>query len=333
MLKKIWTIFRRDTKVSIRDYFSIMLWIYPLVLAVAINIFVPSVNEISVNLALLENENTAQLEYLEQFAKVELFEDIEAIEQRVEKRDDIFGIIPEGNSYYILSQGDEIEELRDYAKILNIFYELDIQIEDTNAELIEFGVEESSLKKILVNMVILMLSIMGGMLIALNIIEEKMDKTIRAVNVSPISRNSFIIGKSIIALLLSFIGAIVILLITGFADVNWGQILLAVGASSIISLLIGFIQGIKNDDIMSAVASIKLLFMPLAVSVAGIELLADKWHWLLYWSPFYWTYKAYDAVLSYSGTWLEILFYVGMTLVLSVGVYIYLAPKIKKGLQ
>ena len=333
MFKKIWIIFRRDVKVSIRDYFSVLLWVYPIALAVAINIFVPSVNDTTINLALIENQNPAQVVYLEQFAKVELFKDIEAIQRRVEKRDDILGIIPEGEKYYIMSQGDELEMVTDYAKILNTFYELDIQIEDTNAELIEFGVEESPLKKILVNMVILMLSIMGGMLIALNIIEEKMDKTIRAVNVSPVSRNGFIIGKSIVALLLSFIGALVILFITGFVDVNLGQMFLTVAASSIISLLIGFIQGIKNDDIMTAAASIKILFMPLAASVAGIELLAEKWHFLLYWSPFYWTYKAYDAVLSYNANWPQILLYTGMTLALSVLVYIYLAPKIKKGLQ
>lgn len=333
MFKKIWIIFRRDVKVSIRDYFSVMLWVYPIALAVLINIFAPSVNDTTVNLALIENQNPAQVAYLEQFAKVELFEDIESIERRVEKRDDILGIVPDGDKYYIMSQGDELEMMTDYAKMLNSFYEMDVQLEDTNAVLIEFGVEESPLKKILVNMVILMLSIMGGMLIALNIIEEKMDKTIRAVNVSPISRNGFIIGKSMVALSLSFIGALAILFITGFVDVNLGQMLLMVGASSIISLLIGFIQGINNDDIMSAAASIKILFMPLAASVAGIELLAEKWHFLLYWSPFYWTYKGYDAVLSYNATWSQILLYTGMTLALSALVYIYLAPKIKKGLQ
>ena len=333
MFKKIWTIFRRDVKVSIRDYFSVLLWVYPIALALVINIFVPSVNDTTVNLALIENQNPAQIAYLEQFAKVELFEDIESIERRVEKRDDILGIVPDGDKYYIMSQGDELEIMTDYAKMLNSFYEMNVQLEDTNAELIEFGVEESPLKKILANMVILMLSIMGGMLIALNIIEEKMDKTIRAVNVSPISRNGFIIGKSMVALSLSFIGALAILFITGFVDVNLGQMLLMVGASSIISLLIGFIQGINNDDIMSAAASIKILFMPLAASVAGIELLADKWHFLLYWSPFYWTYKGYDAVLSYNATWPQILLYTGMTLALSALVYIYLAPKIKKGLQ
>jgi len=71
----------------------------------------------------------------------------------------------------------------------------------------------------------------------------------------------------------------------------------------------------------------------MAASIAAAELLTDKWQKFLYWSPFYWAYKGNDAVLTQSATWGQILGYSFIVLLLSVGVYVYLAPKIRKGLE
>ncbi len=39
---------------------------------------------------------------------------------------------------------------------------------------------------------------------------------------------------------------------------------------------------------VEAAGSVKLMSLPLAGSIVGYELLAEKWHPFLYWSPFYW---------------------------------------------
>ncbi len=282
---------------------------------------------------MLEEENPEQISYFENFAKVELFSDINGIKERVEKRDNIVGIIPKEDGYYIMTQGNEPEMVVEYAKMLNTFFQLDIQIEDSNAEIFEFGRTVPPLKKTLVNGAMLFISVLGGMLIALNIIEEKADRTISAINLTPVTRKIFIIGKSIIGLILPIFGSIAILWITGFKDVNFSQILMLIFASSLLSLLIGFIQGINNDDIISAAGSIKLLFLPLVASVIAIEILADKWQKFFYWSPFYWAYKGNDAVLSQNASWQQILFYSGIVLIICSVVYVVLAPKIRKGLE
>lgn len=333
MFKKIWAIFIRDFKVNSRDFLALYILILPILFGIAINIFTPGINDTTVNLALIEDENEEKIAYYKDFAKVEVFKDVEGVKKRVNKRDNIVGILPKDDEYYILAQGNEPESVIEMAKLLKTYYELDVQIENTNAEIIKFGRTVPPLKKVLVNIAILFTSILSGMLIAINIVEEKADNTISAINVTTVSRLGFILGKSLIGMILSVFGSIVILLITGFTNVNMGQVILAIFACTLLSLLIGFIQGVNNDDIMSAAASIKLLFLPMIGAVAAIELLSDKWQKLFYWIPFYWTYKGNDAILSNTATWQQIIMYTVIVLALCGLVYFFLAPRIRKGLE
>ena len=230
-------------------------------------------------------------------------------------------------------QGDEKQGTVDYAKALLTFYEEGITIEDSTATIHEFGNSEPPFKKMFVNFAILMTSVLAGMLVALNIIEEKVDKTIRAIHLSPVSRSLFIVSKSIIGILLPIYGAVVIVIITGYSDINWLQMIIMVMVVTIISLLVGFIQGVNNDDVMSAISAIKILMMPMMASIAAIEFLSQSWQPWFYWIPFYWAYKGTSAVLSYTATWADILLYAGIVLAISALVYVILAPRIRKGLE
>lgn len=332
MIKKIWAIFLRDVKVNTRDFLALYILLCPIIFAIGINLLTPSINDTTVNLALMK-EDASAIAYLKDFAKVEVFGDLEAVEKRVAKRDDIIGLIPDGDRHYVLKEGDEAEAVVDYAKVLLTLYEQDAQIADTTAEIIDFGQKTPPLKKMLVNIVILFNTVLGGMLIAFNIVEEKVGRTIRAIHLSPVSRNMFILGKSIMGVVLPIYGTIAIILITGYREINIGQMVLLVLVSSILSMLVGFIEGIKSEDIITAASSVKLLFLPMAGAIAAIELLSDKWQILFYWIPFYWAYKGNDAVLTGSATWGQIGLYTVIVFGLCGMVYIYLAPKIRKGLQ
>ncbi|MCP5101046.1 MAG: ABC transporter permease, partial [Chloroflexi bacterium] len=285
-----------------------------------------------VDLALLDGDNPEMVTYLEQFANVELFNDVDAVSERLERRDNVVAILPEGDDYYILAQGNEPESVVEFAKLLNSYVDLDLEVENTTAVIETFGRTESPLKKLLVNIMILMTSVLAGMLISINIVEEKVDNTVSAINVSPISRVGFILGKSMSGMFLAVYGAVAILWITGFSDVNIGQVILAIVSVTLLSVLIGFIEGINNDDVMNAAAGIKMLFLPLGAGVAAAELLNEQWQILFYWIPFYWTYKGNDAILSYSASWPQIIGYTAIVLALCAAVYYFLAPKIQKGL-
>jgi len=332
MLKKIWSIFMRDLKVNLRDFLPLYILVIPVIFGFAINALAPSVNDTTVSLAMLESDDPEKVLYLEQFAKIELFSDLGEVEKRLEERDNIVAVLPEGENSKIVAQGNEPEGVLVYAKMLNSFHELDLNVEETTAEFESFGRTEPPLKKMLVNISLLMTSVLGGMLISINIVEEKMDNTVSAINVSPLSRTGFVFGKSLMGIFLSAYGSIALLWITGYGNVNAGQTLLAIGAVTLLSVVIGFIQGVVNDDIMNAAAGIKTLFLPIGAAVAAVEVLSDKWQILFYWIPFYWTYKGNEAILSYTATWPQIIFYTTIVLVLSGIVYVILAPKIRAGL-
>ena len=333
MIKKIWIIFIRDIRVNTREAMTLYMMIIPLILAIGINLLSPGINDTSVNFALLKNENLKQAAYFDDFAHVELFSDRQRVEDRVRARDDVVGILPKDNGYYIMTQGNESEMVIEYAKLLNVLYESDIQLEDARSEIIEFGRTVPPMKKRLVNMLLLMISMLAGMIIAMNILEEKTDNTVSAINVTPASRSAFILGKILTGMTIALFSSIACLLITGFYNVNLGQAALVVFSTTILSLLIGFIQGINSNDAMEAAGSVKLMFLLMAGSIAGYEFVTGNWQIFFYWSPFYWAYKANDMILSKSGTWPQLILYIGIILVICGAAYALLAPRIRKGLQ
>ena len=75
-------------------------------------------------------------------------------------------------------------------QLLKTFYEYDRQAEDSTATIKEFGVKTPPVKMLWANMGILLMTVLAGMLISLNIVDEKMDNTVSAINLTPVSRDS-----------------------------------------------------------------------------------------------------------------------------------------------
>jgi len=333
MLKRIWLIFARDMKINLREFMTLLMIVLPILLALGINFISPGINDTSVNFALVEGENPKQAEYFDDFAHVLLLDDQKAVEKRVSGRDDVLGVLPKDDGYYILAQGNEPDYVVDYGKLLNVYYESDVQLEDARSEIIDFDRSVPPIKKMLVNMLILIISMMCGMIISMNILEEKVDNTVAAVNVTPASRTEFILGKGFTGMFIAIVSLVAVIFITGFYNINLFQAALVILSVTILSLMIGFLQGLNSDDFMEAAGSVKLMFLPMAGSVAGYEFVRGNWQIFFYWSPFYWAYRANDMILSGSGTWLQLLLYVGIILVICGIIYALLAPKIAKGLQ
>ncbi|MFC1971434.1 ABC transporter permease [Chloroflexota bacterium] len=333
MIKKIFVIFQRDFLSSRRDAMAMYIMVVPLLLAVGITIFAPGLNDTTVKLAMLKSDDTEHIEYMEQFAKVELFNSMDELERRVSKRDDIVAIAPTGKSYEIILQGNESEMVEEYAVQLNTLYELGATEEETTAQLISFGRTVPPLKTMLVVIVISMTIMLAGMLIAMTIVEEKAENTINAINVTPISQTGFVVGKSLLGGVAAMLGIIGAVLITGFYNINWFMIVLVGLTSMLLSFIIGFLQGLSSGDVIEAAGNVKMIFLPIAGSIAGYEFLAENWQWTMYWSPFYWAYKANISILSRTADWGTVLLCTGMVVGLSLIVYLIALPKLRKGLS
>lgn len=333
MLKKIWTIFIRDLKVNTRETITLIILIIPLLLAVGINLITPGINDTTVNVALVRNENMEQAGYFDKFAHVELLDSAKAVEDRVMQRDSVLGIVNGNGGYVILAQGNEPGSIIDYTKIIKALYESGAEPDSARAEIVDFGRTTPPIKKLMVNAMLLFNAVLAGMLISLNLVEEKADKTVSAMNVTTVSRSAFIIGKSMIGIVFALILSAGCLIITGYYDINIGQAALVILSTTILSMMVGFVQGINSNDVMEAAGSVKLMFLPLAGSIAGYELVTDNWQIFFYWSPFYWAYKANNIILSKGNDWGQMLVCVGAIIAICALVYAALAPRIRKGLQ
>lgn len=333
MLKKIFAIFARDARVMTHDALVLLIVVFPLLFAVGINLIVPGINDTTVNVAMVRGSDPARAAFFDRFANVDLLDNEQAVEERVLRRDNVLGIVEENGESVVLAQGNETDAQVDYAKLINVLYESDTQAEDARSEIVEFGRTVPPVKKLLVNGLLLFISVFAGMIIALNILEEKTDRTVAAINVSPVTRGMFVFAKSVSGMLFAVLLSVCCILITGFGNVNIGQTILVILALTALSVMVGFIQGLSSGDVMEAAGSMKLMFLPMIGSVIGYELLSDKWQICLYWSPFYWAYRANDLILSGEGKWPTLLLFVAIILAICAVVYAALGPQIQKKLQ
>ncbi len=333
VFKRLWAIFARDMKVGTRDFITLLVLLFPLVFAFGINLITPGINDTTVNVAMVAGEDPERAAYFDRFAHLTLLADRQAVADRVMQRDSLLGVVRDGSGLLVLAQGNEPEESVELVKLIAVLYDAGAPTGSDQTELESFGRTIPPLKQIMVNALLLFISVLAGMLIALNIIEEKTDKTISAIHVTPVSRLVFILGKSLTGAVFAILMSLIGLMVTGFGQVNLLQMLPVILAITLLSIMIGFIQGINGDDVMEAAGSVKLMFLPLAGSIVGYELLAEKWHPFLYWSPFYWAYRANDMILSQDGNWAQLLLFVGVIALLCAIVFAILAPRIQKGLQ
>ena len=332
-MKKIWSIFQRDLRIALRDPMGLWLLLAPILIAAVILIVSPGISDSALRVAMLSDADPSQVAYFEDFAKVSQYDSLAEIEERVEKRDDAVGIVAVEDGFEIIMQGNESQEIEDMAKSINALYELNAQKSDSRMTLYDFGQKVPPLKKILASSLMLMITVLAGMMITMGIVDEKTDNSIKASNVTPLSQVAYIIGKSLMGIFLLLVSAVLSLLILGFWDINWLQMLVILFSASLLSIVIAFALGVVSSDFIEAAGSLKILMLPLASSILVYELASSKWQWTVWWSPFYWAFKGADEIINQSASWPSILLYSAMVLVITLAVYLLLAPKIRKGLN
>lgn len=332
-MKRILSIVFRDIKSGTRDWLILYLSIAPILFAVILKMFIPSAGDTSINFVILEESNHLLENHLSAYSNVETVKDLEKLEERVLRIDDVFGVVMNSGGPELIVQGNEVEGTSEIAKVILLNYNRNQTQLPVDLEFSDIGWEISPLKLEGANLLIIFNTVLGGMLILLNLVEEKMSNTIGAINVSPTKRWEFVVGKGLLGFLLSFIGAIAVVLILGFEGIHFGMLLVSVLAIAFIGAIVGFGIGINNHEPISAIASMKMIFIPVLISIFGAMYLPEKWLPLLYWSPFYWAYDIIRDILLMDAQWSKVLMNSGIILGITVIVFLGLRKKIIHGLS
>ena len=326
-------IFLRDLKINLREFLSLWIILIPIVLAAIIHVATPGVTGSFVSVALGKDAPPEKASFYEKYASVERFGTAAQIQERVMERDFTFGLLPDGaGGYFILAQGNEPQAVLDAVKLLKT-YEEKGEAPSVGAVFTDFGRTTPPLKSTLITGLLILVTILSGMLIALGIVDEKSDQTIRAIKVTPVSTTSFVLGKSLIGVAYTLASGFAILLVSGYLAQNALAILVALLASALVSFVIGFLVGLTSDDFIAAAGNVKIIILPALAPILVTELADPKWHFLVWWSPFYWSYDAIKGLLNQTAGMGRVWMDCGIVAVIAVALYLILLPKIRRGLK
>jgi ABC-2 type transport system permease protein len=332
MFRRIFAITLRDLKSGLRDYMILYVLVAPLLLAVILKAFVPSAGANLIRVAVLEDADSAWVEMLGQYGTVEQFRTRDELIRRVQDTDDVFAVIVTGGEYEVIAAGNEAEGSREMVlSVINGIANQDLELPVT-LSISDMGWQLSPLLQQGSNLILLFVSIFGGVIVMFGLVEEKQYKTLAAINVSAVSRSEYVIGKGILGFIIPVLHGFGILLILGFTSIDYLKVTLVILSVALIGVIVGFVIGVWNDNQMTAVSSMKMTFLPLLGSVFGAIFLPDKWLPVLYWSPYYWAYEAVDGIILKEASWPFILRNCAIILLITIVIFLLLQKKIRRGM-
>lgn len=332
-MKNILNILGHDIKSGLRDFMIIFVLIMPLIIAVILNMLTSSISQSTLNVGVDPSIGTEASTYLEKYAKVEHFDNENELRERVSAMDDIYGVIGTEGGYTVIRQGNEKAEMHELLELLlDSMVNEDIEV-PLKLTISDIGWKLSPVKQYGGSLLAVFATVMGGMVIMMGLVEEKQENTLSAMNVTPMERWEYVAGKSLLGFILPILHCIGILYILDYGKIDYLQASVIILCIALTSVIIGFVIGVNNDNVIGAISSMKVTFIPLLASVFGAIYLSDKLQFLLYWSPFYWAFIALDAIILQQATWAGIALSSAMILIISLVVFLLLSKKIRRGLN
>ncbi len=296
MFRRISTLISKDLVYSFREQILIYGLVAPLVIAVALRLFIPSVENIELTFAVERSTPVEFAAQLEDYGKVEWIEGVAALQDRVLQFDDVPGIYVEGGEYRVLLEGNEESYVQELPGI--VIDQLVSGSRQLSVSEVNRGASSSMAREYSAIMMILTSIMIGGMAMGYSIVNERENKTINALAVAPLSTSGYLAGKSLFgvaaALVLSFVTATIIM---GMGAIDHARMVVTIASSLGLGLIFGYVLGLTSANQLVAIVVTKGLALPYVI-VPLVVILAPglRFHWIMYPLPVYWASVALQRV-------------------------------------
>lgn len=298
-MRKILSMLRIDLKLITRNPIVLFMVISPAVLSFVFLAVLGNMGQGTMNFVVDKNVPEEVIANINKIGNVEIADSKEKVMQRVEGFDSIPGVVNENGSYKIVLEGNEGTGFSEQARLL-IARAISGDIPSFTSERVDstgnIMVEVSTISLLL--LALFVSSVVSGF----NIIVEREGKVIRAIGVSPVNLRTFISARTLIAVLLGLANILLCAIIMGK-----GVYILAFVATALCSVavtaLIAIGLGCTANNLVAAIASIKLIMPACLILPVSSYFVPDRFKFLYYWLPNYWQVESIQSALSGSVNW------------------------------
>jgi len=302
----------------------------PILMAAGLALCLPSVQTASLTFALDAAADPRVIEGFKEYGKVELCETRQDLVDRVEKLDDVAGVVRKGDRYAVVVEGNEASDVGAATRAV-----LDrILAAGTLAEIerVSLGRTSPMLREMAASLVVFGAILIAGVLIGFAIVDERETGVIRALAVSPATMLEFISSQFVAAGAVSVVVAVASSLILMGAGADYIKIVAGVSCAMVLSIVFGFLVGGLADDQIAGIAVLKVVMLPfIGIPIASL-CVGARYQWVFYPFPNYWGFQIFrdiftgESVLEFWGSCV-------VTLLFGGAVIAGLAPTLRRRLR
>ena len=294
MFQRILNLLHQDWTNTLRDNILLYTMFAPILLAVGARLFVPSIGEAQYTFAAQNGVDPVLIQRLEAVGTVTILPSSEAVRERILRSDDVPGLALVNGQPTLLFEGNEGGD----ADTLQRVVEQALSGERVAAYTRTQNSAARSLVTEYTAIIFIMIgSLLGALVMAFNIIEDKETRAIRALGVSPLSMLELTLARGLFALLVSLVIVLSSALILVGTQINYALLLLAFLFSMGLPILTGYIIGGLADTQLKAIAILKFyMLVYLTLPIISV-VIPREWHVFFYILPNYWMWQTFERVI------------------------------------
>ncbi len=284
---------KKDMAQTVREPFFIFFIVFPLIMALILNISLGSLGGTQPSLAILGDDDVYSAFDALQGVDVSRAYDIEELTAKLVSGTYDAGLVA-GDAPSLLFSGSSLPNVRAslYAISASVLADLDGTPSAARIEQTILQEEGLSLQVRLIPFLVIIAAVIGGLIISSSLIEEREQGTMSAMFVSPATPLEIISAKALFGLFLGMVMGMLILLLNNALTDALILVFLLFGVLFTVGL--GLIAGVIMDNITDLVARMKLfnIFLQLPALVILFQQI-PQWVGMLF--P---TYYFIDPILS-----------------------------------